>query len=414
MRYIKEGFDQKMEKKKNLGLVFFFVFIDLLGYSLILPLLPYYAEEYQATPFIVGLIGTINALGQLVAAPIIGRLSDRYGRRPLLIFSISGTVLSFLILGFANTLFLLILSRFLDGILGGNVALAKAYITDVSEEKDRAKSLGLIGAAFGLGFIIGPVIGGTLAQFGYNVPAFVAAGLSFLNLVLVIWRLPESLSPEAREKQRESPQTRFTLDLLIKELKRPCVGLLLQMQLFYNLSFTLFTASFALFAKITLDFTAQTTAYLLTLVGVIQVIMQGFLIGKLTARFKERSLLFSGTIGLTVGLFLYAFTQNLAWMIVSLVPISVSAGVANTMLTSQLSKSTLKEDVGGTMGLSASTQTLAQIVCPALGGLLIAELGGWAVGILAALLMAVVVGMLYFRLRPLPEPCGDEAASSVA
>jgi DHA1 family tetracycline resistance protein-like MFS transporter len=396
-------------KKRNLGLIFFFVFIDLLGYSLILPLLPYYADEYQATPFIIGLIGTINAVGQLIAAPMIGRLSDRYGRRPLLIFSITGTVISFLLLGFANTLFLLILSRFLDGILGGNVSLARAYITDITDEKDRAKSLGLIGAAFGLGFIIGPVIGGTLANFGYNVPAFVAAGLSFINLVLVIFRLPESLSPEAREKQRTSPQTAFTLKLLINELKRPCVGLLLQMQLVYNLAFTLFTANFSLFAKTALNFSAQTTAYLLTLVGVIQVIMQGFLIGKLTAKFQERALLLVGTIGLSASLFLYAFTQNLAWMIISLIPISVSAGLSGTLLTSQLSKSTLKEDVGGTLGLSASTQTIAQIVCPALGGFLIAELGGWAVGVLAGLLMAAVVGLLYTRLRPLPEPCSESS-----
>lgn len=393
-----------MEKKKrNLGLVFFFVFIDLLGYSLILPLLPYYAEEFQATPFLVGLIGTINAIGQLIAAPVIGRLSDRYGRRPLLIFSISGTVLSFLILGFANTLFLLILSRFLDGVLGGNVALARAYITDVSDEEDRAKSLGLIGAAFGLGFIIGPVIGGTLAQFGYHVPAFVAAGLAFINLVLVIWRLPESLSPEAREKQRNSPQTRFTLGLLIKEIRRPRVGVLLQVQLIYNLSFTLFTTSFALFSKTSLGFNAQTTAYLLTLVGVIQVIMQGFLIGKLTANFKERTLLMVSTVGLVLAFFLYAFTQNLAWMIVSLIPISVSAGLAGTLLTSQLSKAALKEDVGGTLGLAASTQTIAQIICPALGGLLIAEVGGWAVGGLSSLLMIGVVAMVFLRLQPLQE-----------
>lgn len=403
-----------MEKtKKNLGLVFFFVFIDLLGYSLILPLLPYYADEYNATPFIIGLIGTINAIGQLIAAPIIGRLSDRYGRRPLLIFSISGTVLSFLILGFANTLFLLILSRFLDGVLGGNVALARAYITDISDEKDRAKSLGLIGAAFGLGFIIGPVIGGLLANFGYNVPAFVAAGLSFINLVLVILRLPESLSPEARQKQRTSTQTRFTLNLLIKELKRPCVGLLLQMQLLYNLAFTLFTANFALFAKTTLGFTAQTTALLLTLVGVIQVIMQGFLIGKLTAKFKERILLLTATIALSISLFVYGFTQNLIWMIASLIPISVAAGLSGTLLTSQLSKSTLKEDIGGTLGLSTSTQTIAQIICPALGGFLIAQLGGWAVGVLASFLMSGVVMLLYFRLRPMPEPCSENDLNQI-
>ena len=188
--------------KKQLGLIFGFVFIDLLGYSLILPLLPYYADQFGASLTLIGLLGTANALGQLVAAPIIGRLSDRYGRRPLLIVSISGTVFGFLMLGLANSLWMLFLSRILDGFLGGNITLAQAYITDVTDNKERAKGLGLIGAAFGLGFIIGPAMGGTLAGDGnYALPALIASGLAFLNLLGVFFWLPESLPPEERERQ---------------------------------------------------------------------------------------------------------------------------------------------------------------------------------------------------------------------
>ncbi|UCC76503.1 MAG: MFS transporter, partial [Anaerolineales bacterium] len=149
--------------RQRLVLVFGFVFIELLGYSLILPLLPYYAETFGATLTVVGLLGTVNAFSQLLAAPVVGRLSDRYGRRPLLIFSIGGTVISFLVLGFARSLWMIFVSRALDGIFGGNIALARAYITDVTDEKNRAPALGIIGAAFGLGFIIGPAMGGFLS-----------------------------------------------------------------------------------------------------------------------------------------------------------------------------------------------------------------------------------------------------------
>jgi DHA1 family tetracycline resistance protein-like MFS transporter len=274
------------QRKRRLGLVFGFVFIDLLGYSLILPLLPYYAETFGASLVVVGLLGTSNALAQLVAAPVIGRLSDRYGRRPLLIFSIAGTVVSFLIFGFAETLAVLFISRILDGLLGGNTALARAYITDVTDEKDRSRGLGLIGAAFGLGFIIGPALGGFLSRFGYDAPAFVAAGLSMLNLVGVILWLPESLTEERRAaiQKQGRPRAAFNLKALRDALNRPCAGPLLHAILFYNLAFTLFQSNFALFTKARLELDAQATSYILTYVGVLSSLVQGFAIGRLTDR----------------------------------------------------------------------------------------------------------------------------------
>ncbi len=185
--------------KRQLSLLFLFVFVDILGFSLILPLLPYYAESFGATPVVVGLLLSANAVTQLLGAPVIGRLSDRYGRRPLLLLCILGTVAGFLLLGFANSLALLFLSRIVDGFLGGNISLAQAYITDVTDEQNRAKGMGLIGAAFGLGFIIGPALGGMLSRGeNYALPAFLAAGLAALNLVGVWLWLPESLSPERR------------------------------------------------------------------------------------------------------------------------------------------------------------------------------------------------------------------------
>ena len=210
------------EMRRRLALLFLFVFVDVLGFSLILPLLPFYAETFDATPTLVGLLLGANALAQFIGAPVLGRLSDHYGRRPLLILSIAGTVVSFLLLGWANSLGVVFLSRVLDGFLGGNISLAQAYITDVTDKENRARGLGLIGASFGLAFIFGPALGGTLSAGGdYSLPAFAAAGLSALNLLGVLLWLPESLPPEQREVRAASPRTRFTLGALRDALRRP-------------------------------------------------------------------------------------------------------------------------------------------------------------------------------------------------
>src|SRR5512137_2435036 len=185
---------------KRLFSIILVVFIDLLGFSLILPLLPYYAKTFNASQTVTGILIASYAAMQLIGAPILGRLSDRFGRRPILLLSVFGTFAGFLLLGFANALWMLFASRILDGLTGGNLSVAQAYISDVTDEKNRSKGLGLIGAAFGLGFIIGPAVGGLLSTWGYAVPALAAAGLSGLNLIAVFTWLPESLN-EARRAE---------------------------------------------------------------------------------------------------------------------------------------------------------------------------------------------------------------------
>src|SRR5512136_2377508 len=186
-------------KKSPLLPIFLIVFIDLLGFGLILPLLPFYAKSFGASELTVGLLLASYSLMQFIGAPVLGRLSDRYGRRPILLVSQFGTFIGFMILGFANALWMLFLSRIIDGISGANISTAQAYIADVSDEKNRAKNFGLIGAAFGLGFIIGPAVGGFLSRFGYQVPAFAAAGLSLLSMVLTYFMLHE---PERKATAR--------------------------------------------------------------------------------------------------------------------------------------------------------------------------------------------------------------------
>src|SRR5512141_1669343 len=233
-------------KNRLLFSIILVVFIDLLGFSLILPLLPYYAETFKANNFVTGLLVASYAAAQLVGAPLLGRLSDRYGRRPVLIASIFGTFIGFLMLGFARTLAMLFAARMLDGLTGGNLSIAQAYISDVTEAKDRSKGLGLIGAAFGLGFIIGPVTGGFLSQWGYSVPAFVAAALSFTNLILIYAWLPESLTTEKRANMTEK-RPAVSLRALLKALQRPFTGSLLTTRFFFGLAFAIFQTIFSLY-----------------------------------------------------------------------------------------------------------------------------------------------------------------------
>jgi DHA1 family tetracycline resistance protein-like MFS transporter len=393
---------------RPLLLILGFVFLDLLGYSLILPLLPYYADSFGASVVLIGLLGTANALGQLIAAPVFGRLSDRYGRRPLLMVSIAGTLLAFLMLGFSQGLWMIFLSRIVDGLFGGNISLAKAYITDISDSKNRARSLGMIGASFGLGFIIGPVLGGVLGDIQLNLPAFVAAGLSFINLIAVIIWLPESLPLEQRSPKKTKPHTGFNLSNLLDELKRPCVGPLLNIRLFYSLAFTLFQVNFSLYAKEVLELSVSQTGWILAYVGLLSVLVQAVAIGKLTERFQERSLAYISTIVMTLMLLAWGFTGQVWLLLVILAPIALSAGVLNTILSSMLTKSVYREDVGGTLGLDSSMQTFAQIVTPGMGGYLLGTLGAPGLGLAAGgfmLIAAWITRSKVSRHAILEGPC---------
>jgi len=375
--------------KRKLAVIFGFAFIDLLGYSLILPLLPYIAERFNATPTQVGLLLTANALAQMIAAPTIGRLSDRWGRRPMLILSVTGTLVAFLLFSFANSLWMLFLSRILDGFLGGNTALARAYITDITDEENRSRGLGLIGAAFGLGFIIGPFSGGQLSRLGYVVPGLVAAALSLINLIAVIFWIPESLSEEQKQKARNSSVAGFNLKNLMETLRVPCVGQLLLMNAFFSIAFMIFQVNFVLVAKESLGLTAQTTSLLLSLVGVMSVITQGLIVGWISKKVRETRLIFFATLVLLFGLLGWGFASSVLEYVLVIIPIAIAAGLFNVSLASLLTKATAQESVGGMLGLAQSQQTFAQVITPLIGGPLIQFYGGYAVGLSAAFFMGI-------------------------
>jgi len=384
-----------MKKRSPLPILFVYVIVELLGYSLILPLLPYYAKTFGGTPLLIGLLGTSNAVAQIIGAPFIGRLSDRFGRRPLLILGISASLVAFVMLGLARSLTVILISRVFDGLLGGNIALAQAYITDVTDEKNRAKGLGIIGAAFGIGFIIGPAAGGLLSQWGYAVPAFTAAGLCVLNLIWVLLSLPESLTVERRAALAMRPRPPVTASALFQALRRPKVGPLLHTRLFYGLAFGLFQANFALFALYRLGLQSQSTGYILAYVGLLAVLVQGLAIGRLTARFAEKQLILAGVAVMAAALLVWGFVPNVFLLLVVLAPLALAGGTLNTVLNSLLTKSVAADEVGGTLGLAASLQSLSGVVAPVAGGLLIQEIGPWSLGVVGALIMAWLTSFVW-------------------
>ena len=403
---------------KRLFSIILVVFIDLLGFSLILPLLPYYAETFQANQTVTGILIASYALMQLIGAPILGRLSDRFGRRPVLLVSVFGTFLGFLLLGFANALWMLFASRILDGLTGGNLSVAQAYISDVTDEKSRSKGLGMIGAAFGLGFIIGPVTGGLLSQWGYSVPAFAAAAISFINLILIYAWLPESLTEEKRSQMTEK-RPAITFNALIVAFKRPFTGSILITRFFFGLAFAILQTIFGLYALAKFNLTARDTGLVLTYVGVLSVIMQGFLVGRLTSRYREDLLISISVVLMGLSLFGWAFAPSVLWLYISTTPIALAGGLLNTLLSSTLTKAVAPQEIGGILGLSAAVESATRIIAPLLGGVLLQQVGTWAPGIFGAVIMVGVSIYVFITIynhpivftlkqnKPVPVPASD-------
>jgi len=400
---------------KRLLSIFLVVFVDLLGFSLILPLLPYYAEQYGATPFVTGLLVASYATASLIGSPILGRISDRYGRRPILLASVFGTLLGFLLLGFAaplgqglarwlapaaaNTFVLAVMffARILDGLTAGNITVAQAYISDVTDEKNRARGLGLIGAAFGLGFIIGPALGGWLSKAGYSVPAFVAAGIAALNFLGIALFLPESLSLAQREEIAKVQRPPFTVQALLKALRRPIVGPLLHLRFFYGLAFALFQSIFPLYAQ-GIGLTADRTGYVLAYVGLISIIVQGGLIGILTKRFRENNLIITSLWVMGFSFVAWALTRDLWMLLIILLPLAVSGGVLNTVIQSALTKAVARDEIGGTLGLAGALESITRVLAPTVGGFLLGTVGIWAPGVFCALMLLWSVWFAYRRI----------------
>ncbi len=347
--------------RSSLAILFLIVFVDLLGFGMVIPVMPLYAERLGASEAATGWLSTGYSLMQFVFAPIWGRLSDRVGRRPVLLVSIGMTALAFLLYGLAGSFGVLLASRLFAGAATANIAIAQAYVADVTPPEGRAKGMGLIGAAFGLGFVLGPAIGGVLSSHALSTPGFAAAALSVLNGVAAFAILPE---PEHRAVPE---QRRGRIAALVEELGKPGIRRLLAIYFLVILAFSAMEATYAFLSKGRYGLSDRHVSYVFAYIGVLVVLVQGGLIGPLTRRLGERRLLVAGAALQALGLAALPFASGVAGLLAATAPLAVGSGLTSPSLTSLLSRASRDEDQGGTFGIGQSAAAIGRIFGPLSG-----------------------------------------------
>lgn len=355
--------------------LFLTVFIHLLGFGIIIPLLPYYAETYGASGLTVGLLAASFSLAQFLFAPLWGRLSDRVGRRPVLLGSLLVTGVSYLLFAAAASLPMLFASRILAGIAGAAISTAQAYVADTTTPAERTKGMGLIGAAFGMGFIFGPALGGVLSHWGYAVPAYVAAGFAFIASVYAFFRLPESLPPGLRAEAITSRQAPIAF---IHALGRPRIGPVLVTFFITTLCFAGMEAMLALFCEHRYGLRREIFGLLLMYVGVVSAVMQLTLVGRLVRRFGERALVRSGLLCMALAFLVCGSAPPMALFLLAMGVVAVGSGLSTPSLSGLASLVTPVDEQGGVLGIYQSLGSLARAVGPFLGGMAYDHVGAGA------------------------------------
>ncbi len=425
---------EKLDFKRILP-VLVIVLVDLLGLSIIIPLLALYAARYGADPFVIGLLGATYPMMQFIGAPVLGHLSDRFGRKPILLISQVGTFAGFILLGLANALWLLFLSRIIDGLSGANLSTAQAVVADSTTDKTRTQGLGLIGAAFGIGFILGPIIAFSvlLATGGsYQAVAFTAAFFSFLSIVLTLALLKETLPPE-RRGQGANQKASFTLGAMRKALSRPVIGLLLILMFAQQLAFGGYEQLFSLFALNRLGMDATSTSGLFVLAGLFIVVVQGGLIGRWSKQKGDRWLVMLGLSALAIGLILTSFTPQvpvpwynqarvsaslsggdalsrantgnihvdlpdesnkgwfgIIWILIASFPAALGGGVLHPAINSLITKTADKSETGGMLGISAAFYSAANAAAPLFYGAFFQWFGAPVPFLLGGILLGIL------------------------
>ena len=355
-------------------IIFVTIFIDLIGFGMVIPILPFYAssEQFMATPFEIGLLFSVYSWMQFVFSPILGRISDRYGRRPILFISLLGSAVGYFVIGFANTLVLVFVGRIIGGITGGNISTAQAYIADVTTKENRAKGMGLFGAAFGLGFILGPALAGILSKYGVHVPFYFAAVLSLANAVALYFILPESLKPGAHLHHSDR---KGNIAEIMESLREPKFRTITAIYVLLITAFSIMTYAFVLFTNFTFGYDAEQNGYLFAYVGFLAIIMQGGVFGVAAKAFGEARLAVFGCIMLALSLFAMPFTSpdfgGLAGLLFVAALLSVGNAFASPALTSLASKYAGDHEQGKVMGVMQSGASLARAIGPTIGGVLL-------------------------------------------
>ncbi len=387
-------------------LLFMIVFIDLVGFGIIIPLLPFYGEHFGASPAVVGLLMATYSVAQLVSAPLWGRLSDHHGRRPVLLWTLAGTAVGYLLLGFADSIWMLFLARAVGGLMAGNISTAFAYAADITTPENRAKGMGLVGAAFSLGFIFGPAIGGVMAgddpaNADFFAPSMAAVGMSLLAFAVAVARLKESLPPEVRARLRARPRvSRWTATR--RAFGRPDLGRNLLLLFIATTVFAGMEMTFAMWSRRQLGWGPEQNGWLFACVGLLATAVQAGGAGRLSRKFGEERLVVTGSALLAAGLAVLPASHGIPVLTLSMVLMTVGFSLLQPALSSLISLSARAEDQGGVMGVSRSVATLARIVGPAYAGGMFAAFGRespYLAGAVMTLAITAIAGRALLRRR---------------
>ncbi len=362
-------FYSPQKKRASLAVIFLTVFIDLMGFGILIPILPTFAsKELNISDFSIGFIVAIYSLIQFLFNPLLGRMSDKIGRRPIIIVTLLITSLSYILFAFANSFLILIVSRLLAGFGGSNIGVAQAYIADVTEKNNRSKGMGLIGAAFGLGFLFGPIIGGILSDYGYNIIGFGSAAFSLAAALFALRFLPESIDPIAKNKLSPLKFNLIELSDLRLLLKLPNIGLLVIIFFIIIFSVANIYGTFSLLGYKVYGFNDKQNSYLFGIMGIVSALIQGVLIKVVTDNFNDRAIIIAGTAMMVIGLGLLPYGNNFYDASLFVISLTIGTSLLQPVILSLISKNSPDNVQGSVLGLNQSVAALARVLGPLWGG----------------------------------------------
>lgn len=402
-------------RKTPLLVVFLTVFVDLLGFGIVIPFLPMYAQDLGATGLLAGLVLSTFSFMQFLFAPMWGRLSDRVGRRPVLLVTLAGGALSYALFAVARDLTTVFVARALAGFFGANIPVAQAYVADVTTPENRARGMGLLGMAFGLGFVFGPAVGGLLSEVAVWAPGAAAATLSGTAFVIALFRLPESLAPEVRSVA--STRRAHPILFLRTALRTPAVSGILLLFFFLVAGFVHLEFAVPFLLRDRFGFDKQHVGFVFVFIGLCMAFAQGFLFRRVAARFGEPKLLRIGPVAIAVGMQLYWLLPAWPMLLPAIALVAVGMGVSNPSIPSLLSKRTPADMQGQTLGLSQSLGAFARAVGPFLAGWLYDDFkvaGGWSYApfVAGAVLVLVGVALGWHSIAPSDDAPGVGTAGA--
>jgi len=377
---------------RPLLVIFLTVFVNLVGFGIIIPLLPFYAQTFGASPLVVGLLFASFSLAQLIATPALGALSDRWGRRPVLIFSLLGTVVSFVMLALAHTLTLLFIARIVDGLSGGNITTARAYIADVTEPHERAKAYGFLGAAFGMGFIVGPGLAGLFATISYTAPIWAAAFFTLIATAMAWLWLPETV-------HRGDGETVSPWRALPEVFRRRQLRPLLIADFLYWCSFSVCNTTFALFAARRFEFDVVHTGYVLAAFGFLGVIVQAGMVAPIVRMIGVLRTFLLGLAIAAAGWGFVAASYSVPVFLLALIPAGIGVGLCNASIVTLVSHSASKDEQGKVQGAAGALESLGRTIGPIWGNGALQKFGEGSAYVSAAAAF-VVTALLMLSYHP--------------